>query len=65
MKTNITHKILVAVSKEAFKRGYFTFIWNNGEWSLYIRKPGSYIWIDRDTKISVIEDWMKARKGES
>ncbi len=61
MKTNMTHKILVAISKEAVKRGLSsTLMCDEGEWSLYIHKPGDYIWIDRDTKISEIEDWMHA-----
>ncbi len=65
MKTNMTHKILVAVSKEADKRGYFTFIWNDGDWSLYIFNYGDSIWIDRDTKIGEIEDWMKEQEDKS
>ncbi len=60
MKTDITHTILVAVSKEATKRGYFTQImWNDGEWSLYIHRRGDDIHINRNTKISVIERWME------
>ncbi len=59
MKTNMTHTILLAVSKEATKRGYFTQImWNDGEWSLYIQRRGDDLRINRDTNISVIEDWM-------
>ncbi|MCP4489304.1 MAG: hypothetical protein GY820_18630 [Gammaproteobacteria bacterium] len=59
MKTDITRKILVLISKEAWKRGYVRqFIWNNGEWSLYISNYGNPIWFDRDTKISDVEDWM-------
>ncbi len=61
MKTNMTHKILVAVSKEATKRGYFTQImWDDGEWSLYIHRRGDDIHIDRNTKIGDIEDWMQS-----
>ncbi len=61
MKTNITHKILVLISKEAHERGYFTQIMcDEGEWSLYIYDTSDSIWIDRDTKISVIEEWMES-----
>ncbi len=61
MKTNMTHQILVAVSKEVSKRGYPTQImWNDGEWSLYIQRRRDNLHIDRDTKIRDIEDWMES-----
>ncbi len=63
MKTfcNITHKILVAVSKEAVKRGFKTALtYSHDEWSLYIYKKGDSIRIDHNTKIRDIEEWMKS-----
>ncbi len=63
MKTNMTHKILVAVSKEASKRGFKEArTYNHDEWSLYIYKKGDCIRIDRNTKIGDIEDWMEETK---
>ncbi len=60
MKTGITHKILVAVSKEALKRGLKTdLVYNHGEWSLYMYVDIGRIRIGRDTKIRDIERWMK------
>ncbi len=61
MKTNITHKILVLISKEATKRGYYThIICVGGKWELYIFDKGGAIYFDRNTKISEIEEWMQA-----
>ncbi len=61
MKTNMTHKILVAVSKEASKRGFNTaLIYNHDKWSLHVYKKGDSIWFDHNTKISEIEEWMKS-----
>ncbi len=72
MKTfcNIPHTILVAVSKEASKRGFKTTLtYDHGDWSLYIYKMGRStnirqgldhcIRIDHNTKIGDIKDWMK------
>ncbi|MCP4188860.1 MAG: hypothetical protein GY763_14745 [Gammaproteobacteria bacterium] len=59
MKTDITHTILVAISREAVNRGFRTTLeYDHGEWSLYIFGKGSPTWVDRNTKISDIEDWM-------
>ncbi len=62
MKTDMTHKILVAVSKEALKRGYTTTLtYKYNDWWLKISREGKNIpFINRDTKISEIEDWMKS-----
>ncbi len=63
MKTDITHGILVAVSKEALKRGFKTeFVCNHGEWSLYIYKKGDSLRIDRNTRIGALEYWMAETK---
>ncbi len=61
MKTNITYDILIAVSKEAHKRGYKTTLtYNHDKWSLYMRKEkGSNIRIDHTAKISDIMDWIR------
>ncbi len=70
MKTNITHTILVLISKEALKRGFKTeLVCDHGEWVLYTYKMGRStnlrqgldhcMRIDRNTKIGALEDWMK------
>ncbi len=59
MKTDITHTILVAISREAVNRGFRTTLeYDRGEWSLYIFGKGSPTWVDRNTKIGDIEAWM-------
>ncbi len=62
MKTYMTHKILVAISKEAVKQGYTTtLIYEYDNWWLEIwRENKSVRLIDRNTKISDIEEWMKS-----
>ncbi len=58
---NITHKILVAVSKEASKRGFKTeLIYDQNEWWLGIpRVDKGMLFIGRATKIGDIERWMQ------
>ncbi len=61
MKPNITHKILVLISKEANKQGFNTELtYNHDEWVLYIFDKEDAILFDRNTKISDLEDWMKS-----
>ncbi len=62
MKTNMTHKILVAVSKEANKRGYKTVLnYSYDEWWLTISRAGKgMLIIGNETQISGIEEWMEA-----
>ncbi|MCP3675410.1 MAG: hypothetical protein GY829_13175 [Gammaproteobacteria bacterium] len=61
MKTNMTHTLLVAVSKEANKRGFNTELtYNHDEWVLYIFDKEDSILFDRNTKISDIEEWMES-----
>ncbi len=69
MKTNITHKILVLISKEANKRGFKTTLTcDHGEWLLYMSKKDGvrtrrkyyHTRIDRNTKIGDIEEWMES-----
>ncbi len=65
MGYNITHKILATISSAAMQRGLSsTLMCDDGEWSLYIYDTSDSIRINRDTKISVIEDWMQ-EQGES
>ncbi len=60
MKNNITHKILVSISREANKRGFKTTLTcNQDKWSLYIFDTGDSIRVDQHTKIGVIEDWIE------
>ncbi len=59
MKTDITHTILVAISREAVNRGFRTTLeYGQGDWSLEGRKADDYMWIDRNTKIGEIDAWM-------
>ncbi len=62
MKTNMTHKILVAISKEANKRGYKTVLnYSYDDWRLSISRAGTgMLIIGNETKISEIEEWMKS-----
>ncbi|MCP3674430.1 MAG: hypothetical protein GY829_08185 [Gammaproteobacteria bacterium] len=62
MKTNMTHKILVAISKEANKQGYTTtLIYEYDDWWLEIGRDNKRVrLIDRDTKISDLEEWMES-----
>ncbi|MCP3672716.1 MAG: hypothetical protein GY814_20300 [Gammaproteobacteria bacterium] len=57
----MTHKILVAISKEANKRGFktaLTFEYN--DWWLEISREGKGIpLINHTTKIGDIERWME------
>ncbi|MCP4482164.1 MAG: hypothetical protein GY817_05130 [bacterium] len=61
MKTNMTHKILVLISKEAIKRGYTTTLtYEFAEWWLEIwREDKGTKLIKRTSRISDIEDWLK------
>ncbi len=69
MKTNMTHGILVAVSKEASKRGFKTALtYSHDEWRLTILRAGrcqGMLIIGHETKISDIEEWMKEQEDES
>ncbi len=61
MKTNMTHTILATISFAAMQRGLSsTLMCDDGEWSLYIYDTSDSILIDRNTKISEIEDWMES-----
>ncbi len=62
MKTNMTHKILVLISKEANKQGYETVLtYSYDEWWLTIsRADKGMLIIGNETQISDIEDWMQA-----
>ncbi len=62
MKTNITHKILVLISKEASERGYKTVLnYSYDDWRLTISRAGTgMLIIGRETQISEIEEWMKS-----
>ncbi len=60
MKTDITHKILVLISKEANKRGYKTALnYSYDDWRLSISRAGTgMLIIGHETQIGDIEDWM-------
>ncbi len=61
MKTNMTHAILATISFAAMQRGLSsTLMCDEGEWSLYIYDTSDSIRVDRNTKISDIEDWMES-----
>ncbi len=67
MKTNMTHKILVAISKEAHKRGYKTVLnYSYGDWWLTISRAGKgMLIIGHETQISDIDEWMEEQGDES
>ncbi len=69
MKTNITHKILVLISKEANKRGYETALtYSYDEWWLTISRAGrcqGMLITGHETHISDIDEWMEEQEDES
>ncbi len=68
MKTNMTHKILVLISKEANKRGYETVLtYSYDKWWLTISRAGTgtisragtgMLIIGNETQIGDIDEWM-------
>ncbi len=60
----MTHKLLVAISKEAVKRGYTTTLaYEHDAWWLEIsRTDKGTMDISHDTKIRNIERWMEETK---
>ncbi len=65
MKTNMTHKILMAVSKEASKRGYTTTLtYRYDQWWLDV-SSGEYVnkIIKRTSSIGALEDWMSEQEA--